>query len=378
MLRLSVVLGVLLAAWISAIAPAHAGLNYQADQTPDGLRYVMVIGEFSLEDNLDEFASVVRSHNPTVIGFNSNGGNIVKAMQLGRLIRSYRLSTFQPRGPECSSACALAFLGGVMRFAEPGAIGVHKSSFSGDVSLSAQEAVSAVQQITADVISYMLEMGVDPALLQLSLKYESDDIRYLSKSEMELYRVTTNQVATSQPQASPQPDIAALPSPPIQNQSPLSIPEARSGRIRHPKGAAPMKALPDGKSANLVNLGNGSPVAILHDADRWYRVQVGTQTGYMHHTWVFVDQYDSGPFGQRHIQIKSFDNLAEANAYARSASIAVSAYLVTNGWFAITLEKTYDEQMARNLVALLKKNGAIPDDAFVAYGNTYVSKVCCQ
>ncbi|MGX9576963.1 hypothetical protein [Mesorhizobium sp. f-mel] len=125
-------------------------------------------------------------------------------------------------------------------------------------------------------------------------------------------------------------------------------------------------------------MANGSPVAILDDADRWYRVQSGSQTGYMHHTWVLVDQYDSGPSRQRHIQIKSFDNLAEANAYARSASIAVSAYLVTNGWFAITLEKTYDEQMARNLVALLKKSGAIPDDAFVTYGNTYVRKVCCQ
>ncbi|HEV2898211.1 MAG TPA: hypothetical protein VGX71_10320 [Pseudaminobacter sp.] len=387
MLRLSTVFGVALAAWIAAMAAAYAGLRYQADQTPDGLRYVMVIGEFSLEDNLDEFASVVRSHNPTVIGFNSNGGNIGKAMELGRLIRSYRLGTFQPRGPECSSACALAFLGGVMRFAEPGAIGVHKSSFSGDVSLSAQEAVSAVQQITADVISYMLEMGVDPSLLQLSLKYESNDIRYLSRSEMEQYRVTTYQVDTGQPQispptappAAPQPSVAAAPAPSIQNDWPLSsIPEARSGRVRHPKGAAPIKALPDGKSANLVNLANGSPVAILDDADRWYRVQSGSQTGYMHHTWVFVDQYDSGPFGQRHIQIKSFDNLAEANAYARSASIAVSAYLVTNGWFAITLEKTYDEQMARNLVALLKKNGAIPDDAFMTYGNTYVRKVCCQ
>jgi hypothetical protein len=111
-----------------------------------------------------------------------------------------------------------------MRFADPGAIGVHKSSFSNQGSLSAQEAVSAVQQITADVISYLLEMGVDPALLQLSLKYESDDIRYLSKSEMEQYRVTTNQIDTGQPQASPQPDIAALPPPSVQNQSPLSIP----------------------------------------------------------------------------------------------------------------------------------------------------------
>jgi hypothetical protein len=48
--------------------------------------------------------------------------------------------------------------------------------------------------------------------------------------------------------------IAALPSPSILNDSSLSIPQARTGSIRHPKGSAPVKALPDGKSANLLNL----------------------------------------------------------------------------------------------------------------------------
>ncbi len=37
----------------------------------------------------------------------------------------------------------------------------------------------------------MTEMGIDPSLLQLSLRYEKDDMRYLSKSEMQQYRVTT-------------------------------------------------------------------------------------------------------------------------------------------------------------------------------------------
>jgi hypothetical protein len=93
-----------------------------------------------------------------------------------------------------------------------------------------------------------------------------------------------------------------------------------------------MKTLPDGKSANLVNLSNGSPVAILADADRWYRVQSGGQTrpGTCITPGFSSTSMTAVPFGQRHIQIKSFDNLAEANAYARSASIAVSAYLVTN------------------------------------------------
>lgn len=386
MVRKPLVLGCALAVWFAETTAAHAGLSYQAEQTPDGLRYVMVSGEFSYDDNLDEFASVVRSHNPSVIGFNSPGGNVSKAMELGRLIRSYRLNTLQPKGPDCASACALAFLGGVTRWSEPGAIGVHKSSFSGSHSIDTQTAVSAVQQLTADVMTYMIEMGVDPALLQLSLQYDSDDMRYLSNSEMKQYRVT-NQVDVGQPQVplptpapsvTPQPNITALPSPSIQNGSPLSIPEARSGRIRHPKGAAPVKVLPDGKAANVVNLRNGSPVAILDSADRWYRVRSSDQVGYMHHTWVFVDQYDSGPFGQRHIQIKSFDNLAEAESYVRSAPIPLAAHLATNGWFAITLEETFNEDVAASLVKTLKEKGSIPDDAFMTYGNTYVRKVCCR
>ncbi|MHA6687849.1 hypothetical protein [Mesorhizobium sp. A556] len=69
----------------------------------------------------------------------------------------------------------MAFIGGVIRYADPGAIGVHKSSFSGDLAISTEDAVSVVQQMTAEIITYMVEMGVDPALLQLALQYNSDD-----------------------------------------------------------------------------------------------------------------------------------------------------------------------------------------------------------
>ena len=152
-------------------------------------------------------------------------------MELGRLIRSFRLNTLQPKGPDCSSACALAFLGGVVRWSEPGAIGVHKSSFSGNHAIDMQTAVSAVQQLTADVRSYMIAMGVDPALLQLSLQYDSDDMRYLSRSEMEQYRVISREAGrqqTAQPQtpppSTPSPQIAAAPPADSQANSILTIP----------------------------------------------------------------------------------------------------------------------------------------------------------
>src|SRR5690606_7022182 len=121
----------------------------------------------------------------------SPGGNIAKAMELGRLIRRLGLTTIQMRAMECTSACSLAFFGGTTREAEPGAIGVHKSSFSGDLPVDAEDAVSAVQQMTAEIVTYMIEMGIDPGLLQVSLQYDSHDIRYLSLSEMQKYRIVT-------------------------------------------------------------------------------------------------------------------------------------------------------------------------------------------
>lgn len=370
--------------------PAFAGLSYETDETSDGLRYIVVSGEFTNIDDLDEFAAVVRAGNPSVVGFNSPGGNVFKAMELGRLIRAFRLTTLQLRSLDCSSACALAFMGGVTRIAEPGAIGVHKSSFGPEVSISAADAVSAVQQLTAEVISYMIEMGVDPALLQLSLQYERDDIRYLSRSEMERYRVATtgsqdSQPPVAMPQPSPPPAPQTMPPRP-DNQPPglavrkpsLSIPTARSGRVLHPRGSVPLKLQPDGSSNDLATLRNGSAVSILGSRDRWYQVQYGATTGFMHHTWVHVDQFESGPFGRRHVQIKSVDSLSAVEAYVRSSSIPMSAYLASNGWFAITIEGTYERSRAKELLDLLKERGTIPDDSFTTFGTTYVRKVCCE
>ncbi|RWE48779.1 SH3 domain-containing protein [Mesorhizobium sp.] len=363
---------------------ARAGLQFQAGETDGGLRYILVSGDFAYQDDLSVFEALARSSTAKAVTFRSPGGNIQKAMELGRLIRRLGLGTAQFRVSECASACSLAFLGGVIRFAEAGSIGVHKSSFQGDVPFSTQEAVSAVQQITADVITYMIEMGVDPALLQLSLQYDSNDIRYLSMSEMAKYKVVTvppdsgqPTVASAAPSPMPPPPISAPTPPPSANPS-LVIPEAHSGRVGHPRGSAPLKALPEGKSTNVAVLRNGSPVAVLGSSGRWYRVQAGNQIGYMHDTWVHVDQYDGGPFGRRHIQVKSFSNYAEAEAYVRTSSIPLSAYLATNGWYAITLANTFDEPMAKSLVSEMKARGAIPDDAYATFGNTYVRKVCCQ
>ncbi|TIQ35980.1 MAG: hypothetical protein E5X48_11180 [Mesorhizobium sp.] len=63
--------------------------------------------------------------------------------------------------------------------------------------MSADEAVAQIQAGTAQVMSYMTEMGVDPKLMQVALSYDRSDMRYLSASEMAELRVTN--VAVSPP-----------------------------------------------------------------------------------------------------------------------------------------------------------------------------------
>lgn len=173
-----------------ATTPSLANLTYQASKSDNGISIIIVGGTFEKGDSVAAFRSMVQASGATAVSFNSGGGSISKALALGREIRTLGLSTVQPRALECASACAFAFMGGVKRFAEPGAIGVHKSSFAPDSNFDVNSAVSAVQEATADIVTYMIEMGVKPAVLQLSLKIEANDMRYLSGREMEEFGVT--------------------------------------------------------------------------------------------------------------------------------------------------------------------------------------------
>lgn len=184
-------LGMLLGFAVS-MSPAGAAVSVQRLPIDGGGLVLVVSGEFEFADDPAALASEVKASGARLITFDSNGGNIHAAMAFGRVIRSFGLETVQIRSAQCASACALAFVGGVTRTAEPGSIGVHRSSFSGDAQIDGHSAVAAVQAMTADIMTYLIEMGVDPKLLQLSLSVDSSDMRYLTASEMAQFGVTSS------------------------------------------------------------------------------------------------------------------------------------------------------------------------------------------
>ena len=182
---------------------------------------LVVSGEFDANESLNGFNRAVVSSGARVIVFNSPGGNVGSAIRLGRMIRAAGLDTLQVRQMQCASACSLAFLGGIHRFAEPESIGIHRAFLKPADGISTQEAEARVRFGTAAIISYVVEMGVDPKLIELASSFGKHDIRYLSAGEMAELRVTN--VAANQPPT----DMSPMPTVPNPVPEPVPASEAR-------------------------------------------------------------------------------------------------------------------------------------------------------
>lgn len=177
---------------------AAMGITIERIPMEDAPPALLLKGEFVFLDDPATLKQEVLATGAKAVFFDSEGGNIIAAMAYGRAIRSLRLWTLQLRKDQCASACALAFVGGVTRHAEPGSIGVHQSSFSPGSNFDGDTAVVAIQTMTAEIMAYLAEMGVDPRLLQLSLSVPPNDMRYLTAAEMAQYRITSTGQLESQ------------------------------------------------------------------------------------------------------------------------------------------------------------------------------------
>lgn len=398
---------ILLAALIWLAGSAAVRADIQITPLSDGPDTVgaLVSGTFEYNDDFSELSAIARRHGIWAVTFNSDGGSPVAAMRLGKLIRALGLSTFQLRGLDCVSACSLAFLGGVERMAQPGAIGVHQAYIEGD-STDKDTAVAGIQMLTGSILAYLQEMGVDGRLMQIWLSVEASDMRYLTQAEMvDLHVVTSlpdaeptakstqpprreqtgGDMLTSGPRdlTPPPADAAAKPdrsSPEIvvQPRALPAIPAAYSGRVRYLKGPVPLKMEPSSQSPTVLNLSHGQPLVIKSSQGRWYGVDVLGRRGYLHHSWVLVDQFAPRPLNEFFIQVKSFDNLSETEDYVRRFPISLKAYLATNGWIAVVLNGTFPEEMANQVLKSLLRRGVIPSDSFATLGNTYTVLVCCE
>ena len=147
------------------------------------------------QDSFRSFDAVARALPPHVpVVLNSSGGSFLGGITLGLAVRQHGSPVLVPRGAICASACAYAFLGGVVRQAPNGArIGVHRffavNRYTGERSISYERSVTP--QALALLTRYVQAMGASPSLVGLADRVEPSDIHFLNRRELQQYRIVT-------------------------------------------------------------------------------------------------------------------------------------------------------------------------------------------
>jgi hypothetical protein len=144
--------------------------------------------------NLQVYISKLPKKDNIVVYLNSPGGNLAEGMRLGRFFHQNKIETSVETKTACSSACALAFLGGRdadgkthRTKASNSGVGFHSFSREFDArNYSADDLKSVVQQTQSQVFivaEYLKSIGADLDVLRLMLKAQASQMYFLSNDE---------------------------------------------------------------------------------------------------------------------------------------------------------------------------------------------------
>jgi len=129
---------------------------------------------------------------PEIVFLNSPGGSVEDALIIGRALRALGVETRLTATDICLSACPYIFAAGATRTADPEALlGVHQHFFGENTALPAFLAVEDIQRGQGEVMGYLIEMGIDPAVMRHALVTPPDEIYLLTPDERTLYGFTT-------------------------------------------------------------------------------------------------------------------------------------------------------------------------------------------
>ncbi|OZA11034.1 MAG: hypothetical protein B7Y02_09465 [Rhodobacterales bacterium 17-64-5] len=129
---------------------------------------------------------------PERIDLNSPGGEVVEALEIGRIIRASGLPVAVTAGSFCFSACPYILASGSERIvSRQGYVGVHQHYFGENTYLPAFMLVSDIQTGQAEVMTYLADMGIDLLIMAKALRTPPDDIYILLPDELEAFRLAT-------------------------------------------------------------------------------------------------------------------------------------------------------------------------------------------
>ena len=120
----------------------------------------------------------------------SDGGDVDAALAIGRLLRENKAHVSIPHNHQCNSSCVFLIAGAVTRLIV-GEVGIHRPYFA---ELSMDVPVATIRNVREEQVkkirSFLDEMDIAPQLLDAMLSVPPSEVRYLSKPELQFYRLS--------------------------------------------------------------------------------------------------------------------------------------------------------------------------------------------
>jgi hypothetical protein len=159
-----------LALLVAPVVAAAADISSQ--QMTNGPMVIRLKGEIKEGDD-DRFRRLSLQHPAAVVHLASNGGALVPALEIGRIIRIAGYDTVVPPNTNCTSACALIWLAGKERHLI-GQVGFHAAYRDNDGQLQESGAANAL------IGNYMTQLGLPAKAILFATAAPPDKILWLT------------------------------------------------------------------------------------------------------------------------------------------------------------------------------------------------------
>lgn len=159
---------------LSSFCCKAADIREQELTGSDGVKLITVTGELRIGDE-KQFTDIALRTTRAVVAFNSPGGAVAAAIQIGKAIRLEGFVTVVLPGGACTSACALAWLGGVARYmASTSMVGFHAAY----TDASGAKKVSSVAN--ALIGGYLNGLGYSDDAIAFFTSASPEDVQWLT------------------------------------------------------------------------------------------------------------------------------------------------------------------------------------------------------
>jgi hypothetical protein len=148
---------------------------------------IFVVGNLVRGDEM-QFINIALSSGNAIVVFESRGGSLLAGIEIGKTIRLKGFATFVPDTVQCASACALAWLGGRVRFMSNSArVGFHAAY----VDDGGQAAVSSAGN--ALVGAYLNQLGLPASAIVYITDAPPEGMQWLSFEDAQRYGIDVRQ-----------------------------------------------------------------------------------------------------------------------------------------------------------------------------------------